>query len=94
MMTTIAKHKRRIYQCLLMLLCLAAAWCSFMLFEQAGYALDWGGRMFRTLSGGVMGLVFSRWVLGLNLSEINAADRPVSAISQALVVAGFAIAVG
>ena len=89
----ITPYKRKVFQVLLALLCVAAAYWSYVVMGQEGYALDWGGRMFRALSGGIMGLIFSRLVLGLNLSDIVAADRPVAAISQALVIAGFAIGV-
>jgi hypothetical protein len=86
-------YKRKIFQVLLAVLCIAGAYWSYVVMGQEGYALDWGGRMFRALSGGILGLMFSKFVLGLNLSDIVAPDRPVSAISQALLVAGFAIAV-
>lgn len=82
-------HKRKAFQILLALLCVAGAYWSYVVMGQEGYALDWGGRMFRALSGGILGLVFSRTVLGLDLSEIDAADRPVAALSQAIVIAGF-----
>jgi len=86
-------YKRKIFQVLLAVLCIAGAYWSYVVMGQEGYALDWGGRMFRALSGGILGLIFSRLVLGLDLSQIAAADRPVAAISQALVIAGFAIGV-
>ena len=93
MLDSLNPYKRKIFQVLLAVLCLAGAYWSYVVMGQEGYALDWGGRMFRALSGGILGLIFSRLVLGLDLSKINAADRPVAAISQALVVAGFAIGV-
>jgi len=93
MLDSLNPYKRKIFQVLLAVLCIAGAYWSYVVMGQEGYALDWGGRMFRALSGGILGLIFSRLVLGLDLSAIAAADRPVAAISQALVVAGFAIGV-
>lgn len=54
---------------------------------------SWVGAAFKALSGGVLGWGISRYALGCNLSELPAAQRPTAAVSQAILIAAFSIAV-
>ena len=84
---------RRTRWILIALLCLAGAAGAWLLLEWSGYVQGWVGALFRAASGGALGWLVSRWVLGLDLSEIPAERRPVSALSQALLIGCFAVAV-
>lgn len=61
--------------------------------EWAGWAMAWAGAMFKAASGGALGWAISRHAIGLDLSEVEKTYRARAALSQALLVAGFAIAV-
>ncbi len=58
-----------------------------------GYVKTWIGAAFRASSGGAIGWAISRYVVRLDLSAIAAPDRTIAALSQAILMAGFAIAV-
>lgn len=76
--------------------CVLAASFGWYALEWQGYIQTWGGAMFRAASGGALGWVVSRYVLGLDLSTINPMQRPVAGIAQALLVGcgSIAVAVG
>lgn len=75
------------------LACIGVGAWVFTLAGYEGYALTWAGSAFRATSGGCMGYIVSRWGLGLDLSEIERDQRPVAALSQAILIAAGAIAV-
>lgn len=57
------------------------------------YVQSWIGSIFRAASGGTLGWFASRYVIGLDVSAVPEPDRPIAALSQALLIAGAAIAV-
>jgi hypothetical protein len=57
------------------------------------YVQNWGATLFKALNGGVIGWLISRYVIGMDLSEVAEDNRPTAALSQAILIAGFAIAV-
>jgi len=57
-----------------------------------GYLLSWMGTAFKALSGGLLGWAVSRFVLQLDVSELSVDQRPVAALSQAILIGGFALA--
>ncbi len=61
--------------------------------DWGGYLQAWGGTVFKGLSGCVIGWLISRYVIGLNLSQIEENLRPIAAISQAIIIAAFVIGV-
>jgi presenilin-like A22 family membrane protease len=61
-------------------------------FEFYGYVQSWGGTAFKALSGGLIGWAVSRFVIGLDISELPDDQRPEAALSQSLLIAGFALA--
>ena len=56
------------------------------------YVQSWGGTLFKALNGGVIGWLISRYVIGLDISELPLELRPQAALSQAILIAGFALA--
>ena len=62
-------------------------------FGWTNYVLTWVGVMFKAVSGAFVGFLISRTVFKLDLSKIPEDLRPQAALSQAILVAGFAIAV-
>ena len=60
--------------------------------DMTGYLTSWAGTVFKALSGGLMGWLISRYVVGLDLSSTAAEQRPLAGLSQAILIAGFAIA--
>lgn len=50
-------------------------------------------KLIKASIGGYFGYLVSRFVTRLNLSEISHAQRPVAAISQSILIVGFALAV-
>lgn len=56
------------------------------------YVQNWGAVAFKVLSGGAMGWFISRYIIGLDLSKLDATDRPVAALSQAIIIGTFALA--
>lgn len=73
--------------------CLLAAIIALVLLNWEGYVLSWGGSMFKAISGALIGWAISKFVLRLNLSAIPDEARPIAALSQAILIAGIAIAV-
>lgn len=74
--------------------CILGAVIAVMLFQgMTEYVMRWGGSMFQVVSGGLLGFHFSRRVLHNNVSEIAPEDRARAALSQAIVVAAFALGV-
>ena len=58
-----------------------------------GWLSSWIGTLFKAASGGALGYGVSRYVVKLDLSAVPADQRPVAAISQAILIAGFAVAI-
>ena len=56
------------------------------------YTESWGGTMFKALNGGVVGWLVSRFVIGLDISALPPEQRPMAALSQAILIAAFAVA--
>lgn len=86
------KHTRKIKWGIVAAVCLAA----WLVLEQArdgGYAHAWASVMFKSMSGGFVGWLVSRYVLDLDLSALTPEHRPLAALSQSLLIVGFAIAV-
>ena len=50
-------------------------------------------KLVKAAIGGYFGYLVSRYVVRLNLSEIAYDQRPVAAISQSILIVGFALAV-
>jgi hypothetical protein len=57
-----------------------------------GYLMSWCGTMFKALSGGLMGWLVSRYVVGLDLSSTTDEQRPLAGLSQAFLIGAFALA--
>jgi len=57
-----------------------------------GYLMSWGGTVFKALSGGLIGWLVSRYVVGLDLSSTPAEARPLAGLSQAFLIGSFALA--
>jgi hypothetical protein len=73
--------------------CVLAAALAGSGFGWVGWLASWGGVVFKAASGGALGWVVSRYVIGLDLSALPSDKRPLAAVSQAILVAGFALAV-
>jgi hypothetical protein len=73
--------------------CVLVASLGFVAFGWFGWTASWFGTIFKAASGGALGWAISRYALKLNLSEIPPATRAAAAVSQAILIAGFAIAV-
>lgn len=89
----IETHQRKVLWSIVALICVIAAGLSINVWDESGYAFDWGGRLFKALSGGAMGWLVSRYVLALDLSAIDDELRPLAGLSQAILIGCFAIAV-
>lgn len=57
-----------------------------------GWLQSWGGTLFKALSGGCIGWAVSRYVVALDLSALPAEQRPLAALSQAILIGAFAMA--
>lgn len=86
-------HHRKLMWVVISIICLVAMAYQVVVWDESGYAFNWGGKMFKALSGGALGYLLSRFVLGLDLSTIDVEQRPLAALSQAILIVGFAIAV-
>lgn len=73
--------------------CALLALVALVLMDWTGYVQTWFGALARAASGAALGWAISRYGLRLHLSELPDAQRPVAAISQALLISGCAIAV-
>lgn len=61
--------------------------------EWSGWFAAWGATTLRALSGAVVGSVFSRYALKLDLSMVRTVSQRVEAAkSQALIIAAFVLA--
>jgi uncharacterized integral membrane protein len=85
--------KSKIRWLLLGVLVFAAMNQAMVGFEFYGYVQSWGGTAFKALSGGFIGWLISRFVIGLDISELPTEQRPVAALSQTILIAGFALAI-
>lgn len=77
-----------------LILCLIVAGSlhvAIMDFGLFSYVQNWGGVAFKVLSGAALGWGVSRYIIGLDLSDLPAADRPVAALSQAILIGAFAL---
>jgi hypothetical protein len=74
-------------------LCFLAGCAAWLLMDWSGYVQGWVGSTFRAASGGAIGWAVSRYVVRLDLSAIPTEQRPLAGLSQALLIAGFAVAV-
>lgn len=74
-------------------ICLFAMAVAWNRMQWADYVLSWGGAMFRALSGAAVFWFLSRYVAKLDLSAIPEDRRAMAGVSQAILVAGGAIAV-
>ena len=83
---------RKLRWALLGLIVIAAIQYAMVGFEFHGYVQSWGGTLFKALNGGVIGWLISRYVIGLDISTLEAGDRPVAALSQAILIGSFAMA--
>ena len=70
----------------------AAVALAFTAGDYGGYLLSWCGTLFKALSGGLIGWLVSRYVVGLDLSAMEPADRPLAGLSQALLIGLYAVA--
>jgi len=55
-----------------------------------GYVQSWGGTNFKALGGGCVGWWIGRYVMGIDLSEMPAEQRPLAGLSMAILIIGFA----
>lgn len=78
---------------LILVACAVAGAAAWLLMDWSGYVQGWVGSTFRAASGGAIGWAVSRYVVRLDLSAIPAEQRPLAGLSQALLIAGFAVAV-
>jgi len=76
----------------LSLVVLAALYYAIIQMGLVSYVQNWGAVAFKAMSGGALGWFLSRYIIGLDISELPAADRPVAALSQAILVGTFALA--
>ena len=86
------QHNRRIRWAFVGVLCLIAAMAAVFGWDWTGYIQTWTIVVFKALSGSYIGWIVSRYVIELDLSEIPEEHRPLAALSQAIVVTGFALA--
>jgi len=84
--------KTKVRWLILGIIVLAAMHQAVVSFEFYGYVQSWGGTVFKALSGGLIGWTISRFVIGLDISELAEDQRPVAALSQTILIAGFALA--
>lgn len=75
------------------ILCVLSALVAAWGFGWTGYSQTWGLTMLRVASGAAFGLFWSRYVLGLRLSDLPAEQRPEAAKSQAWIIAACILAV-
>jgi len=55
-----------------------------------GYVQSWGGVVFKAICGGCIGWFISRYVIGLDISELPAEQRPMAGLSLAVLIGFFA----
>ena len=85
------KHNRKIRWGVVALVCLAVLTWSVFGAGWTTYAQSWIGSAFKALSGGFIGWVVSRYVVELELSKIGIEQRPLAALSQAILIGAFAV---
>ena len=88
-----SKNTRKVRWGIVGMLVLAGLALALIEGDMTGYITSWGGTVFKALSGGLLGWLISRYVVGLDLSSTPAENRPLAGLSQAILIAGFAIAV-
>lgn len=78
---------------LLLLACLLAGLYALQGMGLVEYVHTWVGSVFRAASGVGAGWLIGRYVLRIDLSHMEAAQRPLAGLSVAILMAGMAIAV-
>jgi hypothetical protein len=73
--------------------CFAMATWAVLSGDMTMYATNWLTTSFKALSGGLLGWLVSRYVIQLDLSKIPVDQRPLAALSQAILIGLFALAV-
>ena len=84
-------HNRKIRWSVVALLCLAVLLWYVLDTGWTSYVQSWLGSSFKALSGGCIGWMVSRYVVELDLSEINYEQRAMAALSQAILIGSFAL---
>lgn len=85
---TLLKQLRASPWALLVVVALLAGW---FWFGWEDYMLAWGGKFFKSVSGGLLGFWFSRYVCKLDVSK--AKDPALAGLGQSLLIAAGMIAV-
>lgn len=91
--TAIDNHKSSIKWAIIALLCLASMLYALNSMGYTDYVQSWIGTAFKAVSGGCIGWIISRHVLGLDISELPVEHRPMAGLSLAVLIAGFAVAI-
>jgi hypothetical protein len=86
------KNRRKIRWGAVGLLCMFMMMLALNRWDMVSYVQSWIGTSFKALSGGFIGWMVSRYVVELKLSEISEEHRPLAALSQAIVIGAFALA--
>jgi uncharacterized membrane protein YgaE (UPF0421/DUF939 family) len=86
------KHTSKIRWAVVGVVVITGLTVAMLMGDLAGYLLSWAGTAFKALSGGLIGWAVSRYVVQLDLSEVTKEQRPLAALSQAILIAGFAFA--
>lgn len=79
---------------LIILICTLSGLAAAQALGWMGWVQGWVGALFKALSGGAVGYAVSRYAVGLDLSQLPEDRRPVAALSQAILIGAFALAVG
>lgn len=83
---------RKLRWLVLALIAAAAMYYAAAGFGFVDYVQTWGGAAFKALSGGALGWFINRCVIGLDISALPQEQHPVAALSQALLISAFALA--
>jgi hypothetical protein len=86
------KHQRKIKWAIVALIAVGGA-LGMLEMDMVGFAQAWAGKIFKALSGALLGWFISRYVADLDLSNIEPNLRPIAGLSQAILIAGGMIAV-
>lgn len=89
----IVRHTRKIRWGVVGMVVVAGALLLLIGGDMVGYVQTWAGNNFKALNGGLLGWLVSRYVVGLDLSSTSLENRPMAGLAQAILIAGFAIAV-
>lgn len=92
MLKGLTKDSRKVRWGLVGMVVISAILLATVAGDLEGYLISWGGTAFKALSGGLIGWLVSRYVVGLDLSALDPSDRPAAGISQALLIGLYALA--